>query len=157
MNRLRKKSILTHYFFKPNNFITMAQKNQKQAEKTAKMNESAQAQTQEVETNVAETTNEETQEVEEKDIDNTNEEQQETQESSEDKDNETQEVEEKVPQTGKKETVETPQVFETLESKALKIKKDWNAERIFYCNGQFYATEAEAIKAGTKGFAYYIF
>lgn len=69
----------------------------------------------------------------------------------------TQEVEEKVPQTEKKETVETPQVVETLESKALKIKKDWNAEKIFYCNGKFYATEAEAIKAGSKGFAYYIF
>lgn len=69
----------------------------------------------------------------------------------------TQEVEEKVPQTEKKETVETPQVVETLESKALKIKKDWNAEKIFYCNGKFYATEAEAIKAGAKGFAYYIF
>lgn len=82
----------------------------------------------------------------------------------------TQEVEEKVPQTAKEETVETPQVVETteqvaetpqvvetLESKALKIKKDWNAEKIFYCNGKFYATEAEAIKAGSKGFAYYIF
>lgn len=91
----------------------MAQKNQKQAEKTAKMNESAQVTTQE--------------------------------------------VEEKVPQTAKEETVETPKVVETLESKALKIKKDWKAEKIFYCNGQFYATEAEAIKAGEKGFAYYIF
>ena len=104
MNRLRKISILTHYFFKPNNFITMAGKNQKQTEKTAKMTESAQAQTQEVEKKVAESPKE-----------------------------------------------------ETLEQKAEKMKKDLNVGVVYYCNGKFFVNESEAIKEGTKGFAYYIF